>query len=363
MDDEILNIFKKDTIYKNYVFSDKYYYCPSIYDKNNNIRSTQKSKFKNIFLEYIGKNYYSNNIISDCYVYDASMIIYKIPLNLTYEQAFKFLCKIYIDPLLQKNIKELHLVFDNSKYVSLAKSLTQKNRNNENAYFKNKEERDLFIDNFINWIKNNYNYKNKKIIISGLKNQDHSLLILNSKIYNNKKFTHKQGEADQGVIFHLYMTIFNEITVISTDTDLLFLTLLHNDIHFLKDKNIKLVIEKNKIIDIKKIINITKNKFINIKNIIPSIVLLYIISGCDYIPSFYYITKEHVFKTFIEYKDSLWLKNGLCSISFNNIIINKDICLRFIALCYYNKYKKQFKKNDIFLQDDNTGKILHRTCL
>lgn len=353
MDLELLNILISEVKHKNYVFSEKYNYCPSIYDKNNNIRAIQKSKFKKIFLEYIGNDYYINDIkyIQNCYIYDASMIIYKIPLNFTYEQALRFLGKTYIEPLLKKDIKELHLVFDNSKYVTLAKSLTQKNRNTENNYFKNKEERDIFINNFINWIKDNYKYKNKRIIVSGLNNVDTSLLILNCKYRNNKIFTSKQGEADQGVIFHSYMTIWKEITINSADTDLLFLILLHYDLYLLKNKNIKLVIDKNKIIDIKKLIDITKSKFVNIKNIIPTIVILYILSGCDYLPCFYYISKEHVFKTLVKYKNNEILKNGLCIFELNNIDLNIDLCLNFISLCYYDKYKKYFKKdNDLFLQ-------------
>lgn len=350
MDTEILNILNSELTYDNHISSDKYNYCPSIYDKNKNIRIIQKSKFKKIYLEYIGEKYYTDNIVyvKKCYIYDASMIIYKIPLNLTNEQAFKFLGKIYIEPLLKKNIEELHLVFDNSKYVSLAKSLTQKNRNNENNYFKDKKERDIFINNFINWIKNNYvKYKNIKIIISGLTNFKTSLLILNERIYKNKTFKHKQGEADQGIIFHSYMTKCEEIIINSTDTDLLFLTLLHHDIYILK----------NKFIDINKLINNTKDIFLNIENIIPTIVLIYILSGCDYLPSFYYITKEHIFKTFVEYKNNSWLKNGLCNLELNNIIINTDLCLKFIALCYYNKYKKIFKTNiNIFLQNSKSGK-------
>lgn len=354
MDFELLNILISDVKYKNYVFSEKYNYCPSIYDKNKNIRAIQKSKFKKVFLEYIGNDYYTNDIIyiQNCYIYDASMIIYKIPLNLTYEQALKFLGKTYIEPLLKKDINELHLIFDNSKYVTLAKSLTQKNRNTENNYFKNKEERDIFINKFIKWIKDNYKYKNKKIIVSGLNNADSSLSILNCNYRNNKTFTNKQGEADQGVIFHSYMTRCKEIIINSADTDLLFLILLHHDLYLLKNKNIKLIINKDKIIDIKKLIDNTKSRFVNIKNIIPTIVILYILSGCDYLPGFYYITKEHVFKTLVKYGNSEIFKNGLCNSKLNNIDINIDLCLNFINLCYYDKYKRFFKKdNDLLLQN------------
>ncbi len=63
MDLELLNILISDVKYKNYVFSEKYNYCPSIYDKKNNIRTIQKSKFKNVFFEYKGNDYYINDII------------------------------------------------------------------------------------------------------------------------------------------------------------------------------------------------------------------------------------------------------------------------------------------------------------
>lgn len=214
-------------------------------------------------------------------IYDASIIFYRIPHNLTKNQAFEFLYKTYIKINFDYKCKEIHLVFDNLNLsVKIKKQIQEKREKKEtqNNFFKNREERDLFIKNFIEWLKfkRNKNY-NFKVIISGLTHTDKSLILLKDSYLESDLYNHRHGEADSAIWYHANITKYKNIIINSADTDIWIIGLLH-----FKKLNKNIIIKNNKqYININEIITNIENKFINIDNSVLNIVYLYIISGCD----------------------------------------------------------------------------------
>lgn len=325
-------------------------YLPlSIVTHDNIIRTGTKSKFKESIKKHFGGIYdNTDELLNYTIIYDASIIFYSIPHTLSDTQAFDFIYKTYIKNKFNYRCKEIHLVFDNLDLSVKIKKQIQEKREKEikNNFFKNREERDLFIKNFIKWLKlKNSSYHNFKIIISGLTNTDKSLILLKDNYLESDLYYHKHGEADTAIWYHANIINYKNIIINSADTDIWVIGLLH-----FKKINKNIIIKSNKqYININKIIKNIENKFEFIDNSILNIVFLYIVSGCDYISFFYYLTKEHFLNVFIKYKDyifnskfpSLYLKKG--------VKINYNIWYKLISLCYYEKYKNLFEQDIVYM--------------
>jgi hypothetical protein len=327
-------------------------YLPlSIVNYDNTIRTGTKSKFKDAIKKQFGGIY--NNIdelLNYVIIYDASIIFYSIPSTISNDQAFEFIYKTYIKNKLNYKCKEIHLVFDNLDLSVKIKKQIQEIREKkeiQNKFFKNREERDLFIKNFINWLKLKENkHYNSKIIISGLTNKDNSLIILKDNCLESNLYNHKHGEADSAIWYHANITNYKNIIIISADTDIWVIGLLH-----FNKLNKNIIIKNNKqYININEIIKNIENKFKNINNCVFNIVYLYIISGCDYISFFYYLTKEHFLNVFIKYIDYIVNPNFPSFLySKEHIKINYNMWYKMISLCYYEKYKKYFDQDIIYM--------------
>lgn len=124
-------------------------------------------------------------------------------------------------------------------------------------------------------------------------------------------------------------------------------------LHFekiLKHKNIKIK-SHNEIIDLNEIIKDINYKIDFIENPVLNIILIYIMSGCDYISFFYYITKQHFFNTFIEYNQYIFnvKNNSLIFFEDSKFKIIYNSCLKLIGICYYKKYTKYFDDDVLFM--------------
>lgn len=149
---------------------------------DNTIRIGKKSVFKDVIKNnFEGIKKLNNNIIykkNYIIIYDGYVLIHGIPQSVNNKQVFDFLYKTYINNKFDFNCKEIHFVFDNSKLTKI-KDQIQEKRIFRTKFFKNREERDIFINNFIEWLKNKKNKSpNFKVIISGLNKK---------KIINNIK--------------------------------------------------------------------------------------------------------------------------------------------------------------------------------
>lgn len=325
-------------------------YLPlAIVNLDNTIRIGIKSKFRDVIKNNFGGIYDNiDGLLNHVIIYDASIIFYSIPNNLSNNQAFEFIYKTYINKF--NKYKEIHLIFDNLDLsVKIKKQIQEKRERKEikNKFFKNREERDLFIKDFIEWLKLKKNkYNNFKIIISGLSNIDKSLILLKDNYLKSDLYYHKHGEADSAIWYHTNITKYKNIIIISADTDIWVIGLLH-----FKKLNKNIIIKNNKqYININEIITNIEKKFKDVDNSALNIVYLYIISGCDYISFFYYLTKEHFLNVLIKYADYIFnSKTSSFSISKENIKVNYNIWYKLISFCYYEKYKKYFDKDIIYM--------------
>lgn len=335
-------------------------YLPlSIVNYDNTIRTGTKSKFKEAIKKHFGGIYDNiDELLNYAIIYDASIIFYSIPHTLSDTQAFDFIYKTYIRNKFNYKCKEIHLVFDNLDLSVKIKKQIQEKREKEikNKFFKNREERDLFIKNFIKWLKlKNNNYHNFKIIISGLTNTDKSLILLKDNYLESDLYYHKHGEADSAIWYHANIINYKNIIINSADTDIWIIGLLH-----FKKINKNIIIKNNKqYININKIITNIENKFECIDNSVLNIVFLYIVSGCDYISFFYYLTKEHFLNVFIKYIDYIFNSNFPSLYLKKDVKINYNIWYKLISLCYYEKYQKYFDQDIIYMPGRHCAKYVY----
>lgn len=253
----------------------------------------------------------------------------------------------------KKGCKEIYLIFDNYNNLKNNHIIKQKAYNKLNYGNKINKHKDIniFID-FLKNIKNKHINFNVKII--GIYINKTLTIFNNEYIFSENKNISNHIEADTDIWYNNNLILKNTL-IIFMDMDLIMIALLiYNNFNIQNKNNILRVIGKNEIQDfyINEVVNDINNYFkdkIIINFPVQNVVVIYILSGCDYISHFYHVNKERFFNTYIKYfyyiKDLIYYKNKY-------IKMNTDSCLKLIGLSYFERYNETYKKEGIHFKND-----------
>lgn len=315
--------------------------CTPYYIKKSNI-----SSFKKLFGE--------NGIEEKCEKYKCKTIIYDAL------DIFIRISKIYKCESIKKSIlynilnndflngcKKIYLIFDKKKdlkskfeyiikqreYDKIEKTMDIKNKEND-------------INKFITFLKNvNNKHINFNVVFIELNYR--KVTILQNNYYEEKMNINNHIEADTNIWYIINDLSEKEVLIRCSDTDIIFIgLLLYNKLIY---KNIKIIIETKhksnnkeiyKTYYINNIYNNIESIFKNkVKYSIINFIIIYVLSGCDYVSPIYKICKNDFIETYKKYINNIG--DLVYSYKYNIINLNIDSCLKLIGLCYISKYKKK----------------------
>lgn len=314
-----------------------YEFPNAIMEKDCIPRRSNKYRMKELFKEYINEKNESNKII----IYDAlSLFIpyFNKEINKMNSCIFNILNEEF-----KNGCEKIYLIFDNKNNKNkVIKQNYYKNLNNKKIYDNYRK-----INKFIEFLKKKSNkHINFNVIFCGVENE--SIIILHNSNYKETLFLNNHAESDTTIWYIIKKISNKDILIRYSDTDITMICLLLYDKLMLQ--NIKITLQNIK----NENENIYANDFFDDINKLfknkckyPAInyVIIYIISGCDYISPFFYISKYIFMETYKKYIDYI---GDL--IHNDNMVINVESCLKLIGLCYLEKYKKideEYFNNDL----------------
>ncbi|CEG84970.1 hypothetical protein RMATCC62417_18710 [Rhizopus microsporus] len=276
-------------------------------------------------------------------VYDALDLFIRISKIYKNEDTRNFVIYDILNNNFKNNCRKIYLVFDKEKEKDYKNKYIIKRK----EYEKIKEDKKVinyenYINGFINFLKKVKNkHINFNVTFVGLINK---IVIILQNTSKEKLILNNHIEADTNIWSTINSLSEKEVLIKCNDKDIIMIGLLLYD--KLIYKNIKIIIEtkhkeENKDIYenyyINNINNNIKSIFKNkIKYPIINILIIYVLSGCDYVSSIYKIGKESFIKTYIESFDNIG--DLVYNYNYNIINLNIDSCLKLIGLCYLNKY-------------------------
>ena len=170
----------------------------------------------------------------------------------------------------------------------------------------------------------------------------------------NQHPPNNQGEADYAIWHHATHAPSSNVLVVSSDTDSWVYGLGILEIGWLRGKTVYV---KRSSASIPVFVNInslvsaitTHEQFGKLVNPASSIVALYVLTGCDYVSSFYRCTKANFVATLLQNIEFVFQQcRSLVTIEEDTRIkINIDPWMRLVTTVYYNKHKTFFRSKPI----------------
>ncbi len=162
----------------------------------------------------------------------------------------------------------------------------------------------------------------------------------------------KHGEADYAIWYHTIHTPSQHIVIVSSDTDTWVYGLGLAEVGWLQGKQ---VFVKRGNADSFININLaaqlitTHPSFRNINHPVSSLVALYVLTGCDYLSSFYRCIKRNFLDAFLENTEFITKHVGsLVSIADDKFkAVNEQAWIRLVTAIYFIKHKVFFRRKPI----------------
>ena len=174
-------------------------------------------------------------------------------------------------------------------------------------------------------------------------------------VMNVPCLSNQLGEADYNVWYHCIQSLSNNVIIVGSDTDLWVYGMAFKESGWLRNKQVYVERTLNaEFVDICEIYNIVQSHPILSKTPYPlnSLVALYVLSGCDYISSFFKTSKQAFLTPFSEH--CLYIcENGpiveMKDVEDGCIIndISTDAWYRLVCSVYLVKHKTLFQSESI----------------
>ncbi len=165
------------------------------------------------------------------------------------------------------------------------------------------------------------------------------------------KVNNEHGEADYAIWHHAILEPSQNIMVVSSDTDTWVYGLGLYELRHLGEKEITVQRGNTECyIDIKKATSLLAQhpKLSALSFPVLSLVALYVLTGCDYVSSFYRNTKTTFLVALIEYADFICPDGHFLNMINNEFQhIRESSWIKLVTAVYYSKFKKFFRSKSV----------------